>query len=303
MRRAEAIARALRPVALGLALGASTVFGASPSGAQDARTSLTSNAVPPPTKGVEETGRRPYWGGGHTRSFLSSVLELGPFYGRAQLALGYGKPHWQWIGVEGQTGITTTGGSEYAGLHAASPWGGARVGGRYLFPTTQYFLEKQDSYMQRETEFSVGPRSRYVALEAELTGAFPLLRGSVFAVASGLYVLGVPAAYNIYEESLHVVMAAPYLWRGRLGYVYAFGLNGALRVGAAAELIANPGREAYIVRAGPVLALALTHHLDVSATVLGVVSSPDSLRLRGAEIGQFGFRYRWATGDRYREFP
>jgi len=34
-----------------------------------------------------------------------------------------------------------------------------------------------------------------------------------------------------------------------------------------------------------------------------VAYSPDTLGLIGADLGQLGLRYRWATGDRFPEFP
>ena len=49
--------------------------------------------------------------------------------------------------------------------------------------------------------------------------------------------------------------------------------------------------------------LHLTHHLDAAASIMAVAWSPDSLALLGTDIGQFGLRYRWATGDPFPEFP
>ena len=288
---------------LGLAAVIAALAAPAAARAQDPRALSSPSGQPPPTKGVEETTKRPYWGGARTRPFLAAVMEGGGFYVRPTFAVGYGKPHWQWFGLEGQTNVSTSGGSEYAGLHGATPWFDLRTGARYLFPVNQSFLEKQDRYTQKETEFRVGPKSRYVSLEAELAAAVPLLGGSLFGVGSLLNIRGVTEGYNLFEESLHVVMAPPWLWRARLGYVYGFGKEKTLRFGGAAELIGNPGREAHVVRLGPVLGVALTHHLEAVASLLAVAASPDSLRLRGAEIGQLGFRYRWATGDLYREFP
>ena len=82
-----------------------------------------------------------------------------------------------------------------------------------------------------------------------------------------------------------------------------FGVDSGLAVGWAAEVIVVPEREAVVVRTGPQLAVALTHHLDAALSFMAVVASPDHLRLAGTELGQFGFRYRWATGDRFPEFP
>jgi len=147
------------------------------------------------------------------------------------------------------------------------------------------------------------PNSHYLALEGELAGSVPLPWGSLFGVGTVYYLAGVPDDWFVFEDALHVVVDPPWLWRVRLGHVLSFGKDNGLRVGFAAELIGVPNREVHVLRIGPQLTVALTHHLDAQASVMAVVASPDALRLLGAEVGQFGLRYRWATGDPFPEFP
>ncbi len=130
-----------------------------------------------------------------------------------------------------------------------------------------------------------------------------MLGGSLFGVATGYAVLGTPRGFYLYEEALHAVMKPPYLYRARLGYMAEMDRFGELRLGAAAEVLGNPGRDSLVVRIGPVLAVSLTHHLDAVGTVMVVAATPDQLGLLGADLGQLGLRYRWATGDRWPEFP
>jgi hypothetical protein len=257
----------------------------------------------PAGRDLDLAQKRPYWSGGKPRPFVSSVVGMGIFYLRPQIAVGYGKPHWRWIGIEEQTDVSIGGGSTYLGLRGALPQGELRVGARYAYPVGQSFLLPQDSYVDDDLDFDDEPGARYLSLEAELTGSLSLFGGNVFGTLGGLYMSQVPDPYYVYEEQLHVVIKPPWLMRARVGYVYGFGITKGLKVGAAAELLYNPGREAVVVRLGPQLGVSLTHHLEAAVSVMVVAASPDSLRLQGNEIGQFGFRYRWATGDLFPEFP
>ncbi|WP_437968261.1 hypothetical protein WMF04_02720 [Sorangium sp. So ce260] len=262
-------------------------------------------ADPPPVpSGVDVLHKRSYWArSAGARPFVSAVLDLGIIYYRPSLAVGFGKPHWSWLGIEGYASVSPSGGAEYVGLRAALPSVEIRGGARYAFSTGQYFLEPRASYLRRDTELMMGPPSRYVAGEIEVSGSIPLLGGSLFGVATGYAVLGAPDGFYLYEESLHTVMKPPYIYRARLGYMGEMDQFGELRLGAAAEVLGNPGRGSIIVRIGPVLAVSLTHHLDAVGTVMVVAATPDQLGLLGADLGQLGLRYRWATGDRWPEFP
>jgi hypothetical protein len=252
---------------------------------------------------LDSAAARPYWSGGLPRWFVSAQLEGGFFYIRNQMAVGYGKPHWRWIGLETQGRASGGNGSEYIGLRAALPEADLRVGARYVFATDQALLTPQDSFDRDDVRIPEVPQSRYLHLEAELTGSVPFLGGTLFGLAGVYRMSGVPEGYFVFDETLHVVVDPPWNWRLRGGHLLRFGAQGGLRIGVAAEVIGLPGRQEMVVRTGPQLAVILTHHLDAAASIMAVAWSPDSLALLGADIGQFGLRYRWATGDPFPEFP
>ena len=104
-------------------------------------------------------------------------------------------------------------------------------------------------------------------------------------------------------EHLKVVVEPPWLWRARLGYLLHIGWIESMKLGAAAEVIHSPNRETFTVRVGPLVSVGLTHHLEVNGGVMIAVYTPDELGLTGADIGQLGLVYRWATGDRWADFP
>lgn len=254
------------------------------------------------TTGVHKA--RKYWSGsGPTRPFLSAVLDLGVIHFRPTLAAGYGKPHYEWIGAELGSGINLSGTRYYAGVRGVLPFVDIRIGARYELPVEQHLLPPQDAYQREELETERTPAQHYVAGEAELNTSWPMPGGSMFAVATG-YVLGaVEEPFYLFEEALKVVAAPPFMWRGRLGYLGHVGWLGSMKLGGAAEVIHLVGRDAAVVRAGPLVSVALTHHLEASAGIMIVAVSPDDLGIVGADLGQLGIRYRWATGDRFPEFP
>lgn len=264
----------------------------------------------PPAQGADDTLRagleqdRPYWHrSGPTRGFLAGSIEAGVLYFRPRLYVGYGKPHYRWLGLEVHSTQSRSGGSEYVGLRGVLPHLSVRVGTRYVFPVEQNFLPRRDTYVRADLETEKMGLSRYVATDAEINAKVNLPNGNLFAVASGTALLGTPPGVNVFEQSLRVVAKPPFLWRARLGYLVHIGQKGGLRIGAATETIGIPAREVFVVRAGPALSVSLTHHLEASAAIMVIAHSPDTLGLMGADLGQIGLRYHWATGDRFAEFP
>ena len=260
--------------------------------------------VPPGSGPIEKAQRRPYWSAGTPRPFVAAEFDVGLWYVKPEIALGYGKPHWRWFGAEGQVRVSQRGGTEYGGIRMSLPFIEVRSGARHVFPVSQTFLPVQDEYtiddIDREWRQS---RGNYLVGEAELVGTVPIGPVSIFAQASGHYIANVPEGLYVYEEGLRVVAAPPWVVRGRVGFITPLGPIEEVRLGVAGEVIGLVSREEIIVRAGPVLGVTLTHHLEAVATVLPVLYSPDNLGLSGAEFGQLGLRYRWATGDRFPEFP
>ncbi|MEM1032960.1 MAG: hypothetical protein AAGN82_21620 [Myxococcota bacterium] len=254
------------------------------------------------TTGLEQ--RRPFWrGSGRTRPFFAATLDGGALYLRPTAHFGYGRPHFEWVGAELGTGLSLGGLTAYAGLRGVFPYLDLSVGARYEAPRNQAFLPRQPSFLREELELTTLPQSRYVVGQVEGASAIPFPGGNLLLVASGYYLSNVPDDFLLWEQSLRVVSDAPWMWRGRLGYLYHVGWLGTLRVGATAEFIHLVGRGEVVVRTGPALSVSLTHHLEAHAAALLVVSSPDALGLRGADLGRLGLSYRWALGDRWAEFP
>jgi hypothetical protein len=254
-------------------------------------------AQPPAAGGTEQAVVARYWELGRPRLFFSSILEAGYAYLKPRFALGYGLPYWRWIGLEAYPNVSLSGLGHYAGIGAAVPGLQFRAGGRYTYPFSRYLLVPDSSFSRTDIELRDGPRADYLSLEAELSGTVPVPAGSLFAVLTGYRTALVPDGYYLYEENLRQVMKPPYIWRARLGYLIAFGRDAGVRLGPAGDLIGLPGRDEFVVRAGVVASVAIDAHLEAQASLVPVIVSPDTLGLAGADFGQLGVRFRWATGS------
>lgn len=253
------------------------------------------SSTPSAPGGTEQAVVARYWELGRARPFFALTAEAGYGYLKPRFAFGYGRPFWSWLGVEVYPLTSLSGVGGYGGINASLPGLSFRSGARYYYPFSRTLLQPRTRFDRSDLDILRGPKSDYVALEAELTGTVPLFAGSLFAVLTAYRTELVPRDYYLFEDSLRAVMKPPYIARGRLGYLLALGADGALRVGPAADLILLPGRERPIVRAGVLGSVLISPSLEAQASFIPVVSSRDNLGLLGGDFGQLGVRYRWAT--------
>lgn len=264
----------------------------------------TPSLTPPPLTGdIEEVGKRAFWRAGKQRAFFASTLEVGNFYVRAGGALGYGKPHWTWLGIEGSSAVTPSGGVAYGGLRLASPYIDLRGGARYTFLSGQHFIEPEETFTKDDIQRGTGPKMRLVTLEAEVAGGYPIFHGAAFGIVGVYHPLNIPDGYYVFDQTLQVVAKPDILWRARLGYLVSVDKWDMFRVGAAVEVIGNPPRGTVLVRVGPTITAFITHHLEAYGAALMPVYTHDALGIASAQLGELGFRYRFATGDRWPEIP
>ena len=252
-------------------------------------------AAPVASGGLETGNRRAYWSRGNHRWFVSSLLDAGYLYARPQIAVGYGKPHWRYFQVETFGTISGGGGAPYAGIRMGLPFLELRSGARYQIPFTRSFLPREASYDRFDLENRLAPTARYLAFDNDLQATIPAYKGTIFTLLSLNYVTGVPDGYDVYEEQVRVIGTAPWFTRARLGYAFRLGEQGAIRIGPVVEWIYNLGRKTTTIRAGVVATVVLTHHLEVLATLVPTITSPDRIGLTGGDFGQLGIRYRWAS--------
>lgn len=291
-----------RRLMLALCLGASSLLCAHSAAAQEFRTGSIGANAPPDDRG--DIGiQRPYWAAGKPRPFAAVVFETAGISGKTELDLGYGRPHHMWAGLEVSTALALNGLQAVAGLRATAPWGSLHFGPRFWTALGQRLVEPAEVVTRAMLDAFDGPKTRYLALDADANFQIPLPYGAIGVLLSASGIFGVDDDYYVFENALRVVMQPPFVGRARVSYLAGIGNPATFRLGGLAEVIYNPGREMVNVRLGPAVAVALTHHLEAVAAAAISIYNPDEIGLSGADLGQIGLRYRWATGDLWPDFP
>ncbi|MBL8742855.1 MAG: hypothetical protein JNK04_17220 [Myxococcales bacterium] len=263
-----------------------------------------SGTVSPPSAGrADISANRPYWGAGPVRGFAAGAFDTAGIGMRTELDLGYGRPHHQWAGLELATGLSLKGMSLMAYARAQAPWGHVRFGPRFFTGLNQKLIPEVAVVTRPLLDVNEGLRSKYLSLDGEVNVSIPLPVGALGILANAYGLFGVPDGYYVFEDALRTVVEPAFVGRGRISYLAGIGKPATLRVGGVAELIFNPGRDLYTIRTGPAVAVALTHHLEAVGVAAFSVYNPDEIGLAGADLGQIGFRYKWASGDLWPEFP
>ncbi len=265
--------------------------------------SLPAGADPPRELRTGIGALRPYWAAGQPRPFVGAVFDTGGVSARTELDLGYGRPHYLWAGGEISSSLSLRGLTMFTGARAVAPFGSLRAGARYVAMIQQRYVEPSTQITRPDLDTDVGERSRYLSIDGEVQFEIPLPLGKIGAVASVHGLLGVPDDAFVFEDALRVIADDPVIWRARAQYLAGIGEPATFRVGGIVEVMGNPTREAFWVRTGPAVSVSLTHHLEAIGVAAFTLLSPDEIGLAGADLGQIGLRYRWATGDLWPEFP
>lgn len=249
----------------------------------------------------EDTESDGYWSQGEPRPFVSTRSELGIPYAKPYLSAGYGLPHWIWAGVDVNAITTLEFVQGYFGAHAALPVLDLAVGARDTLSFQKPFLDSPP-FTRSEVLDAAGEKARYWAFEAEATAIAPLPYSALVVDFILVRLLDTPADRYVYDESYRVVVNKPLFLVLRVAAVARVLNQRALKLGWMAEHVFETGRKP-VWRAGPVVALQLTNHLEAVAGVSLNVSGPDDLGLALGAYGLGGLRYRWATGEPKPELP
>ncbi|HYQ30004.1 MAG TPA: hypothetical protein VER04_22395 [Polyangiaceae bacterium] len=295
MRALAVSLRAFVFVALAFLLPKS-VRAAEPVGEQfpDAKPPL--GLLPTPEDALMDPRMARSWATLPPRYFVATTVDIGYIYLRPRLSLGYGRPFTHWIGVDVNPIATQTGLGVYGGLRIEIPHLDLRLGPRYFAAFQHTYLPTQASYSRLELESKSGDPSRTLTFEAELDFNLELGPGRLFLRGSASYVTGVPDGYSVFEETLHIIVDPPLVWRARLGYAFTFGSRKQHSLGPAIDVLDVPKRDDSLsIRVGPILRLALSRRVDVRGSFIFTVVSPDRIGLAGGDFTELGLRYRWAS--------
>lgn len=243
---------------------------------------------------VEPESKRS-WAEGSRRLFVATALDVGFLYVRPRVALGFGKPHNTWIGIDGNPTIAGPGAGMYGGLRLSVPHFDIRVGARHFSAFQHAYLRPRASYDRVQLESTELGSASIDTLETEANADIPAGPGDVLLLASASHVSHVPDGQNVFEETLRVVVVPPWVVRGRLGYSVRFGAFDQISVGIVADVVAVPARQTAVVRVGPILRFALSRSFEVRGSFVPRVYSPDDLGLLDSDFTELGLRWRWAS--------
>jgi len=265
-----------------------------PSAVRPVRDTVVTKEAPRPANG--------YWSVGVPRWFVSSKSDLGAVYVKPYFSVGYGLPHWIWVGADLNAIATTEFIQVYGGARASSPILDFAFGVRDTLSYDKTFLEPQATFVPDEVR-GPGTPARYWAWEAEGVAIAPLPHSAILVNYIAVGMIDVPENRYVYDESYRVIVAPSFFQLFRGAVVLRLLREDALKIGVLGEFITSTGRSENVFRMGPAGALQLTDHVEMLGTLSVALSSPDRLGVALGAYGVAGFRYRWATGERAPKWP
>lgn len=236
------------------------------------------------------------WGALPARPFVSTLVDVGFVYVRPRVSVGYGKPFTSWIGIDANPIAQTSGIGAYAGLRVEIPFVDVRLGPRFFYAFNRTYLPIRESYSRLELESEGGKQTELLTWEAELDASIPVGPGNLLARASISYLTNIADDQAAFEETLRVVVQPPTVWRARGGYALRLGSHEQHSIGLVADVLDVPARhDSRTVRVGPIARMVLSRRVELRASFVVPIVSPDHLRLIGGDFGELGVRYRWAS--------
>ena len=270
--------------------------GAEPVGEKFPDAEAPLGVLPTPDDALIDPKMARSWAALPARPFVATTFDFGFVYVRPRVSFGYGRPFTQWIGID-LNGIGQSSGlGAYGGLRIEIPHLDWRVGPRYFSSFEHTYLERKPSYQRIDLERDVTNLARTLTWETELDLFFKIGPGGLLVRGSASYVTGVPEGHDVFEETLHIIVAPPFVWRTRVGYVFVFGSHDQHSIGPVIDFLDVPKRDdSRTIRVGPVLRMQLSRRVDVRGSFVATIVSPDRIGLRGGDFGELGLRYRWAS--------
>ena len=218
--------------------------------------------ISPGNEPVVEPG---HWTLDPGRPFIALRADLGYLYFKPRFSFGYGKPFTLWGGLDVVPFVTPDTAGGYGGLRLQLDWFEIRAGARFVHAFSRQYLTPQPTYSIVDLAENTGHPSDYLALEVEASAAIPAGPGDILALATVSSIQFVPAGYNVFDETLHVVVSPPAVYRQRLGYSLILGRERIARLGLVGEVIEMSPTATLQVVLGPGLIALLRHRRSPAA--------------------------------------
>ena len=277
-------------------LPCATANAAEPAGEKFPDAEAPLGVLPTPEDALMDPKMARSWGALPPRAFISTTVDFGFVYFKPRVSFGYGKPFTSWVGVDANVIAQRSGLGAYTGLRVEIPHLDWRVGPRFFRSFEHTYLNEQDSYDRIEFERVITTPAKTLTWETEADLNARVGPGQVLLRGSLSYVTGVPDGKRVFEETLHIIVEPPWVWRVRLAYAFTFGSRDQHSLGPAVDVLDVPGRDdSKTVRFGPILRMQLSRRVDVRGSFVATIISPDRIGLVGGDFTELGLRYRWAS--------
>lgn len=241
-----------------------------------------------------------YWAEQQARLFVSGEVSLG-VVNRLSAAVGYGRPHYLWAGVEAGAVTTFEFGAIYASLRLVLLAVNADLGVRATHSYKRTYPELQERYDDAALTASSSQLQSTLSLDARLEGYVPLGPVLGFWNVTHERVLNQPETRALFLEYMRYTVDAPHATMLRSAW-FARLYDDRLFVGPAVDAVVSEGR-GVLVRAGAALHLRLSPHLSLAGILTVPLVTPDAIDWFTQSWGFFRIQYAFATGERGPLFP
>lgn len=236
------------------------------------------------------------WSTGRDRWFVSGRIDAGFLFLRPRVSAGYGRPHYDWIGLDLVPTVAFTAAGGYAGARMEGRFLQIRTGLLYQYSFNRSYLPAAPSYDLRDLDVLDGPRASYFLWDSEADLYFPLgsvrLRYQIQPVVAD----GIPEDHALYLDNLRVVAGPGITLRQRAGVEF-FWPGTTIGISPEVEIVWLEARSSVVVRAGGTCRWLLSDEFEVRTAFLPVWSSPDQLGRASGDVLEFALRWRWATSE------
>lgn len=224
---------------------------------------------------------------------VAGTLDLG-LSARSVASLGYGQPHWWWLGVDLRSTLSSTFAAQGVGLRWVLPLGEVGVQAKRMAPYEPRSPVHSRSYDSDHLTSDDG-NLEYDLLEAWLTAYAPLFGGVGYTCIWIDRVSGVAPGHALYEEVTRAVVAPP--WAGSEQLAYLLPLTRGHYAGPFMEHVWSSRQNGSVWRAGGGYYASFGPHTSLLAYVTVPFVTRDQLAFADGAGGSMTLSYAWSSTD------
>lgn len=234
------------------------------------------------------------WSTGRDRWFVSGRIDAGFLFLRPRVTAGYGRPHYDWIGLDVVPAVQFSAAGGYIGARMEGRFLQIRTGALYQYSFNRSFLPAAPSYDLRDLDVLDGPRASYFLWDSEIDLYIPIEPVRLRYQIQPVFADGIPEDHYLYFDNLRVISGRGLTLRQRIGVEF-FWPGTTIGIAPEVEVVWLDARSAFVLRAGGTARWLLSDEFEVRTSFLPVFISPDQLGRASSDVLEFALRWRWST--------